>query len=58
MSSSIKAMVMSAGVGSRLDPLTKYVPKPLVPIANRPVMDILFENLASIGIKDVVCNIS
>ena len=56
MSSSIKAMVMSAGVGSRLDPLTKYVPKPLVPIANRPVMDILFENLASIGIKDVICN--
>ena len=44
MSGIIKAMVMSAGVGSRLDPLTKFVPKPLVPIANRPVMDILFEN--------------
>ena len=41
MSSDIKAMVMSAGVGSRLDPLTKAVPKPLVPIANKPVMDIL-----------------
>ena len=51
-----KAMVMSAGMGSRLEPLTLMVPKPLVPIANRPVMDILFENLASIGIKDVICN--
>lgn len=51
-----KAMVMAAGVGSRLDPLTKSVPKPLVTIANRPVMDILLENLASIGVKDVVAN--
>lgn len=51
-----KAMVMSAGMGSRLEPLTLLVPKPLVPVANRPVMDILFENLADIGIKDVICN--
>lgn len=51
-----KAMVMSAGVGSRLDPLTKSVPKPLVPIANKPVMDILLENLKAIGVKDVVAN--
>lgn len=56
MSGMIKAMVMSAGVGSRLDPLTRFVPKPLVPIANRPVMDILFEKLISIGVKDVICN--
>lgn len=52
----IKTMVMSAGVGSRLDPLTKAVPKPLVPIANKPVMDILFEKLHAIGINDVICN--
>lgn len=56
MGNSIKAMIMAAGVGSRLEPLTKSVPKPLVPIANKPVMDILFENLAQIGIKDVICN--
>ena len=56
MGNGIKAMIMSAGVGSRLDPLTQVVPKPLIPIANKPVMDILFEKLSSIGIKDVVCN--
>lgn len=56
MGNSIKAMIMAAGVGSRLEPLTKSVPKPLVPIANKPVMDILFENLTQIGIKDVICN--
>lgn len=49
-------MIMAAGVGSRLDPLTQEVPKPLVPIANRPVMDILFEKLVDIGVKDVVAN--
>ena len=51
-----KAMVMSAGVGSRLEPLTKSVPKPLITIANKPVMDILLENLQSIGVKDVIAN--
>lgn len=51
-----KAMIMAAGVGSRLDPLTQDVPKPLVPIANRPMMDILFERLIEIGVCDVVAN--
>ena len=52
----LKAMVMCAGMGSRLEPLTLQVPKPLVTVANRPIMDILFENLVNIGIKDVICN--
>ncbi len=56
MGKNIKAMVMSAGMGSRLEPLTLGVPKPLVPVANKPVMSILFENLFEIGIKDVICN--
>lgn len=46
-----KAMIMSAGVGSRLEPLTYAVPKPLIPIANKPVMDILLEKLRELGIK-------
>ena len=52
----LKAMIMAAGVGSRLDPLTKFVPKPLVPIANKPVMDILLEYLHKIGVKSVISN--
>ena len=51
-----KAMIMSAGVGSRLEPLTYAVPKPLIPIANKPVMDILLEKLRELGIKNVICN--
>lgn len=51
-----KAMVMAAGVGSRLDPLTQCIPKPLVPVLNRPVMDILLEKLRKSGIKNVIAN--
>ena len=51
-----KAMIMSAGVGSRLGALSNVVPKPLVPIANIPVMDILLKHLASYGIKDIIAN--
>ena len=52
----MKAMIMAAGVGSRLDPVTQSIPKPLVPVANRPVMDILLENLSQIGVKEVIAN--
>ena len=51
-----KAMIMAAGVGSRLDPLTQEIPKPLVTVANRPVMDILIEKLLDVSIRDVIAN--
>lgn len=51
-----KAMIMAAGVGSRLEPLSSVTPKPLVPLANIPTMDILVKHLASYGIKDVIAN--
>ena len=49
-------MVMAAGVGSRLDPLTQKIPKPLVPVLNRPVMDILLQKLKDYGIEEVIAN--
>ena len=51
-----KAMIMAAGVGSRLEPLSSIVPKPLVPIANIPAMDILIKHLSNNGIKDIIAN--
>lgn len=51
-----KAMIMAAGVGSRLEPLSSVVPKPLVPLANMAAMDILLNHLLSFGIKDVIAN--
>ncbi len=51
-----KAMIMAAGVGSRLGALTNIVPKPLVPLANTPAMDILINHIQSFGIKNIIAN--
>lgn len=53
----MKAMVLAAGVGSRLDPLTSQLPKPLVPVANRPVMEYLIRLLKMHGFEDIVSNL-
>jgi mannose-1-phosphate guanylyltransferase/phosphomannomutase len=53
----IRAMVLAAGVGSRLRPLTYELPKPLVPVLNRPVLHHVFDNLLRHGIKDVMVNL-
>jgi mannose-1-phosphate guanylyltransferase/mannose-1-phosphate guanylyltransferase/phosphomannomutase len=49
-------MIMAAGVGTRLDPLTQKVPKPLVPVANRPIMDLILRHIKKYGITDVIAN--
>lgn len=51
-----KAMIMAAGVGSRLGLLSDILPKPLVPLANIPVIDILLKHLASFQINNVIAN--
>jgi len=53
----MKAMVLAAGVGSRLDPLTTLVPKPLVPVVNTPVMELILKLLLRHGITDVCANL-
>jgi NDP-sugar pyrophosphorylase family protein len=52
----VKAMILAAGVGSRLDPLTRTVPKPMVPVVNRPVLEHLVELLVRHGCSRVVMN--
>jgi NDP-sugar pyrophosphorylase family protein len=53
----MKAMILAAGVGSRLDPLTRNLPKPLVPIVNRPVMEHIVVLLAKHGFHDIMVNL-
>ena len=53
----MKAMVMAAGLGTRLRPLTYEVPKPMVPVANRPVIELILRSLAQRGVTEVVCNL-
>jgi NDP-sugar pyrophosphorylase family protein len=50
-------MLLAAGVGSRLEPLTTQVPKPLVPVANVPCMEHLLRLLKTHGITEVCANL-
>jgi len=50
----VKAVVMAGGEGSRLRPLTSGVPKPLVPVVGKPVMEHILRLLRKHGITDVV----
>lgn len=49
-----KAVIMAGGFGTRLRPLTMSIPKPMVPLANRPMMGHIVELLKSHGIHDVL----
>src|SRR5712692_2501051 len=49
-----KAIVMAGGQGSRLQPLTLTRPKPLVPVANRPVLPYILEWLRGHGFSEVL----
>ncbi len=52
-----KAMVLAAGLGTRLRPLTDLISKPMAPIVNRPVMEHIINLLAEHDFKDIVCNL-
>jgi mannose-1-phosphate guanylyltransferase len=54
----MKAMVLAAGLGTRLRPLTYEMPKPLVPVLNRPIMAHVLELVARNGFEEVVANLS
>lgn len=54
----MKAIVLAAGRGERLRPITDTTPKPLVPVAGKPLIVYHLEALARAGIHDVVVNLS
>lgn len=49
----LSAVVMAGGKGSRLMPLTKNTPKPMLPVGDKPMMEIIFNQLRDLGIKQV-----
>jgi N-acetyl-alpha-D-muramate 1-phosphate uridylyltransferase len=54
----MKAIVLAAGRGERLRPITDTTPKPLVPVAGKPLIVYHLEALAGADIRDVVINLS
>ena len=53
-----KGMILAAGQGTRVRPLTKDLPKPMVPILGKPVMEYLIEHLARHGITEIMVNVA
>ncbi len=54
----MKAMILAAGFGSRLRPLTETTPKPLLQVGGKPLLQYHLQRLASAGITDIVINTS
>jgi mannose-1-phosphate guanylyltransferase len=54
----MRAMILAAGLGTRLRPLTYLMPKPVVPVLNRPLVARIAELLAGHGFTEVVANLS
>ncbi|HAS15322.1 MAG TPA: mannose-1-phosphate guanylyltransferase [Idiomarina abyssalis] len=52
----MRAMILAAGRGSRMRPLTDNQPKPLLPIAGKPLLAYHLEKLAQAGVNEVVIN--
>lgn len=53
----MKAFVLAAGRGERMRPLTDQTPKPLLPVAGKPLIEWHLEKLASAGVREVVINL-
>ncbi len=52
----MKAMILAAGLGTRLRPITDTLPKPLIAAGGKPLIGWHLEKLAALGVRDVVIN--
>ncbi|MEP6538705.1 MAG: sugar phosphate nucleotidyltransferase, partial [Bryobacteraceae bacterium] len=54
----MKAMILAAGKGTRVRPITNVVPKPMIPLLGKPIMESILEHLRDSGFHQIVVNTS
>jgi mannose-1-phosphate guanylyltransferase len=57
-SPTLKAVILAGGLGTRLRPYTLFVPKPMLPLAEKPLLQYTIEWLRDNGVKDIVISVS
>jgi NDP-sugar pyrophosphorylase family protein len=53
----MKGMILAAGFGTRLRPITHTLPKPMVPLCNRPLIEWAIESYYAAGVRDLIVNV-
>lgn len=53
----MKAFLMAGGLGERLRPLTNTIPKPMIEVAGRPVLEHLVDHLNNYGVRDIMIKV-
>ena len=53
-----KVVIMAGGRGSRLDPITRIVPKPLLPVGDKPMLELIMESFAACGFSEFLLSIN
>jgi NDP-sugar pyrophosphorylase family protein len=54
LSQKLTGVILAAGKGSRIQPLNLYLPKPLLPVCNKPIIHYQLEDMRKIGVQDVI----
>jgi len=53
----LRSMILAAGLGTRLRPITYFLPKPLVPVRNKPLIAYAVESYLRAGVEEIVVNL-
>ena len=53
----MKTIIIAGGLGVRLRPLTYTIPKPLLPLGEKPILEVILSNLSFFGIRDIILSI-
>ncbi len=57
MTETVNVFILAAGLGERLRPITDYIPKPLLPVAGKPVLQLILERVSLLSIKRIGINL-